>query len=207
MPIREPDIYAYRREQESKLKMSTALKGRKLSDCQKQSISAGLLKMYSDEIIGPIVKEKISSGHKGKIVSEETREKLSKLHLGKTLSEETKHKISIGNNGKTLGIPKTEEHKQNISKGLKGLQKTKEHMEKINKNPEKIRKTSEKHRGMKRTSETCLNISLSRKGKPAANKGGKYYYDPDTLNTKLIMPNEQIPNGWINGMPRKNKCK
>lgn len=34
-----------------------------------------------------------------------------------------------------------------------------ERMMKINTNPEKIRKTAEKHRGMKRTEETCNNIS------------------------------------------------
>ena len=36
-------------------------------------------------------------------------------------------------------------------------------MQKLNRDPEKIRKTAEKHRGMKRSEETCKNISLARK--------------------------------------------
>ena len=36
-------------------------------------------------------------------------------------------------------------------------------MDKINKNPEKIAKMAEKHRGMKRSDETCVNISEAKK--------------------------------------------
>lgn len=53
-----------------------------------------------------------------------------------------------------------------------------EKMLKINKNPDKIEKTAAKHRGMKRTEETCQNISLSLigKGKGKDNAEFKGYY-------------------------------
>ena len=39
-----------------------------------------------------------------------------------------------------------------------------------NKNPEKIRKTAEKHRGMKRSDDAKLKMSLAKRGKPTKNK-------------------------------------
>lgn len=50
---------------------------------------------------------------------------------------------------------------KNVSEKLSG--KPKPYMQKLNRDPEKIRKTAEKHRGMKRSEETCKNISLARK--------------------------------------------
>jgi hypothetical protein len=126
------------------------------------------------------------------IHSEEHRELCKTFHLGHKHTDEAKQKISIGNTGNVWsdeakqkmseqrkGIPKTEEFKETLSKKFKGR---KNHWnEKTNKDPEKIRKTAEKHRGMKRTPETCKNISDSLKGKVMGEKSHLftgYYITP-----------------------------
>ena len=91
---------------------------------------------------------------------------------------------------------------EKVSKRLKGIPKTKEHVDKINKNPEKIRKTAEKHRGMKRSQETKDNISKSKKGKPARNKGEVWYYDPISKESKAFIENEVPPSNWVKGTGR-----
>ena len=65
---------------------------------------------------------------------------------------------------KRKGIPKSKEFKEYLSKKFKGRKNIWNQI--TNKNPEKIRKMAEKHRGMKRTPETCKNISDSKKGIP-----------------------------------------
>ena len=98
------------------------------------------------------------------------------------------------------GVPKTEEHKAKISKSNKGQDRP--WVIEINKNPEKIKKTAEKHRGMKRSKETCNNISKSLKGKQANNKGKKYYHNPITNKGNFYVPDE-APNNYILGYPTK----
>ena len=100
------------------------------------------------------------------------------------------------------GKKKPEGFGEKVSKRLKGVARPKEVVDKINKNPEKIRKTAEKHRGMKRSEEARKNISRSKKGKPARNKGEIWYFDPINKEAKSFMNNEIPPSNWIKGTGR-----
>ena len=60
--------------EETKVKLSEALTGRKLSEEHKKAIG---------------------QGNKGKVIKEETRKKLSELNKGKVLLESTKQKMQI----------------------------------------------------------------------------------------------------------------
>lgn len=81
-----------------------------------------------------------------------------------------------------------------------------ERMLKINKNPEKIEKMAAKHRGMKRSKQSCINISNSLKGKPSNNKGKIQIYNPITKEGKQVDKNYIIPEGWLRGTgPRKKE--
>ena len=102
------------------------------------------------------------------------------------------------------GNKKSKEICDKISKSLKGKPKTAEHIMKINNNPEKIRKTAEKHRGMKRSDESKIKMSLAKKGKSPHNKGKKYCYNPITKEKKLCFE-QDIPNGWVFGFLSKEK--
>lgn len=66
---------------------------------------------------------------------------------------------------------------EKISNSLKGRSKSDDHVNKINRNPDKIEKTAAKHRGMKRSEQTRINISESKKGKSAPNKNHKLALD------------------------------
>lgn len=106
------------------------------------------------------------------------------------------------------GVPKTLE--SNIKRGYSiktwidsNPEKHTERMNKINKNPDKISKTAEKHRGMKRSVETCKNISESLKGKPCFIKGKKLIHDTFTLKISYIDKLTEIPFGYSKGMPPK----
>jgi hypothetical protein len=66
---------------------------------------------------------------------------------------------------------------EKISNSLKGKSKSDDHVNKINRNPDKIEKTAAKHRGMKRSEQTRINISESKKGKSAPNKNHKLALD------------------------------
>jgi len=75
--------------------------------------------------------------------------------------------------------PKSERHKQKIRTAMLGRDCP--WMQEVNRNPEKIRKTAEKHTGMKRSEETCKNISESLKGKYVGDKNNNfkgYYLTP-----------------------------
>lgn len=58
--------------------------------------------------------------------------------------------------------PRTEEFKEHMRTVMTGKKCPQNQF--INRDPEKIRKTAEKHRGMKRSEETCENISKALKG-------------------------------------------
>lgn len=76
-------------------------------------------------------------------------------------------------------------------------------MEKINKNPDKIRKMANTHRGMKRSAEARLRMSLASKGKPSSTKGKKAFHDPVSKKCIFISPTDQIPSGFIAGTGNK----
>ncbi len=86
--------YGKKRSNESKLKQSKIMKGRKYSDKHKQ---------------------KISDANKGRIISLETKQKISESLKGHKHSEETKQKIGNSNSGKV----RSEETKRRISETLK----------------------------------------------------------------------------------------
>lgn len=65
----------------------------------------------------------------------------------------------------------------------------------INKNKEKIKKTAEKHKGMKRSAESKLKMSLAKLGKKPSNFGKILIKDCEG-NKKLHPKDEKIPEGW-----------
>ena len=118
--------------------------------------------------------------------------------FGKVISEETRRKQSDARRG----VAKSSEHADAISIALRGRKKSEEHINKINKNPEKIAKTAAKHLGMKRTPETCANISEAMKGKPTFNKGLVTYYDPETKEVFYFSKDDtSVPSHLNRGNP------
>lgn len=97
----------------------------------------------------------------GRHHTEEVKRFLSEINTGKVPTEEQRQKMR--DNSASRGIPKSEEFKQHLSDLFTGRECP--WVQETNRNPEKIRKTAEKHRGMKRSEETCKNISESLKGK------------------------------------------
>jgi len=110
-------------------------------------------------------------------VSDETRKKQSINGKNRKHSNETKLKISNSHKGIIFSI----EHRKNISiarKGTKASEETKQKLREASKNKIPISKESMergrlKRIGLKRSPQTCLNISKAKKGKPAWNKGIK----------------------------------
>lgn len=177
----------------------------------RNKIGKSVIKAFNNN---PKIKEKISESNKGKNLSEEAKEKLSEANKGKKLSEEAKEKLSISKKEWFDNMTDeeyrqwytstfTEERNKKLSNSLKGHKKSKEWVNKINKNPEKIEKTAEKHRGMKRSEETKRKLSDQKKGKSPCNKGKVYYHDPDTLKGNFILKEEEVPEGWVRGYPKK----
>ena len=131
----------------------------------------------------------------------EIKKLLSEQQKGKTLSEQAKQKISMANKGRGFGKKMPPEFGKKISLSLTGHKKNEDWVKKINNNPEKIRKTAEKHRGMKRSDESKLKMSLAKKGKPPNNKGMKWCYNIKTLEKKYC---RELPDGFNWGMkPRE----
>lgn len=92
--------------EETRKKISIALKGIKRSD---------------------EFKKKVSNAVKGRKLSEEAKKRMSQRLKGRKLSEEVKQKISLSKKGKVF----TEEHKNNISKAKLGTKHTEETKKKI----------------------------------------------------------------------------
>lgn len=139
----------------------------------------------------------------GKIFSKETCQKISERQKGKTVSVAARKKISIANTGRLIGFKHPKEFGEKISRSLRGRKKSKEWVDKINKNPLKIEKTANKHRGMKRSDESKLRMSLAKIGKQPHNVGKKYYYNPLTNEKLLCFPND-APEGFKNGFLSKH---
>jgi hypothetical protein len=178
------------------------------------------LQLYYESEEGQQLKQKIKNRRTGKKDSLETIEKrkrsvaertteekeLSSKKLSNSLLEfyssekgkQTKEKMSIDRTGRKM----PEGFAELVSKRMKGIPKSQEHVDKVNRNPEKIRKTAETHRGMKRSEQARKNISDSKKGKPARNKGEVWYFDPINKINISILPGEIAPKGWIKGSGR-----
>ena len=218
----ENGFYGKKHSEESlrKAKASNENRTEKAKEESKKRQKESIALFYETEE-GKLLKQKISNRRSGKKDSPETIEKrktsvekrskeekeisskkLSDSLLAYYLSEEgklTKEKMSKDRKGRK----KPEGFSESVSKRLKGVPKTPEHVDKINRNPEKIRKTAETHRGMKRSEQAKKNISDSKKGKPAKNKGEIWYHDPINKINISIMPNETPPKGWIKGTGKK----
>jgi len=119
-----------------------------------------------------------------------------------------KNKLSLLASERFSGKPKTKESNEKRGHSIKrwienNPEKHLSRMEKINKNPEKIEKTASRHRGMKRSKQTCRNISESLKGKPASNKGKIWIHNIITGEKRYIHEGDKIPDGWARGMGKK----
>lgn len=100
--------------QESRIKLSKSLTGRKISQETRNNMSAA----HKGIPVSKESREKISKALKGRSLSKEHREKLSKSHIGNKNphSEEWKMKVSQANKGKK----RTEQTKQRMSASMSG---------------------------------------------------------------------------------------
>jgi len=99
--------------EETKKKLSKALKGRKLSQEWKDNIGKGL----KGRTVSEETRIKIGLGNKGKIISEVSREKIRNKLTGKKLSKDIIEKIRISHIGKKC----SENTKLKISKANTGV--------------------------------------------------------------------------------------
>jgi len=101
------------RSEETKKKISEALKGHKLSEEARRKISE---KMKGRKL-SDITKEKIAEFHKGTHLPEAIRAKISMAHKGKKLSIETRRRMSKafkGRKGYWTGKHLSDKHKQKL---------------------------------------------------------------------------------------------
>lgn len=174
--------------------------------------------IWSNSEDGIAVRELLSRQKKGIPINEDHRQAIIDSFTPERCEEISKQKkeFYLTEEGKTLreelavlaserfkGVQKTSIHKRNISKALSG--KTHHWQDKVNKNSEKIRKTAEAHTGMKRSDAAKQNMSDAKKGKPAHNKGKKYFYNPLNPMEKKLCNLEDAPKGWINGIYKKSE--
>lgn len=172
--------------------------------------------IWSNSEDGIAYRAELSSQRKGIPLTEEHRQAIIDSFTPELCEDISKQKREFYNteDGKILreelailaserfkGVQKTSTHKSNISKALTG--KTHPWQDKVNKNPKKIRKTAETHTGMKRSDIAKQNMSNAKKGKPAHNKGKKYFYNPLNPMEKKLCKLEDAPKGWINGIYKK----
>ena len=190
-------LYGRKHTEETKENIRQNSTGRKHTEEAKIKIG----KKTAEQWQNPVYRAFMIKVTSERVWKDTSREKLSIAGTGRLHSEETKKKIGASNKGKLLGLKKPPEFGANISAKLKGRKKTPEHVDKINRNPEKIRKTAEKNRGQKRTQETCDNISKSRMGSPAQNKGLISIFNPETNERVWINKDEVVPIGFIRGNP------
>ena len=97
--------------EETKRKISKALKGHKHSEETKRKIGDG----NRGKILTIETRQKISAGNKGKIITNETKRKMSKAQKGRRITEETRQKMSKAHKGKKF----TAEHKRRLSESNK----------------------------------------------------------------------------------------
>lgn len=105
-------IYGTILNEESKLKIILANKGKFVSESTRQKLRDLRLGIN----LSDVTRKKISESHKGKKHTLETKQKITESLTGKTLSEKTKSKLSAINTGKV----KSELCKKKISESLTG---------------------------------------------------------------------------------------
>lgn len=133
---------------ETRAKMSAALKGRPKSPETRAKLSAASATLRGEK--NPFF------GHHH---TDETRAKISASKIGKHLSEETRAKMSAVRKG----VPKSPEHRAKMSVSRMGAKNP--HYGKKN-TPEHQAKIVAANLGAKRTPETCARISAALTGKP-----------------------------------------
>ena len=99
----------YRHSEETKQKISKAIKGRKFSEEHRRKISENLKRTW-----------RLGIRKSGWKLSEKTKRKMSKVHKGKKPSEETKRKLSKNNARAMLGKKHSIETRKKMSKSGKG---------------------------------------------------------------------------------------
>lgn len=127
--------------EETKRKISEALKGKPKSEEHKRKMSEINKGKHHSEESNRKRSETMKGKNKGKVRTEETRKKISEANKGKHLSEEIKRRISEKLKGRV-----------SPTKGKKMSE-------------ESIRKRAEKNTGKKRSAEVRAKMSAARKGK------------------------------------------
>lgn len=200
--------------QETKDKLSKANKGKKLTDEHKQKISKGLLEsvpfqtaMKSEERSIKLSESlRNSEAHKEAMKSPERSARISEgiknsVKFHETMASEEYRKAQserIKNSEAHNAAMKSPERRKKVSDALKG--KPHPWQDKVNKNPEKIEKTAAKHRGMKRSEQTCKNVSESLKGKykgTESNSFKGYWVTPWGKFDSLGNAASELGNGFI----------
>jgi group I intron endonuclease len=100
------DDFSGGHSEESKKKISKALKGRKLTTKHKSNIANG----NSKRLITDEHRKNLGNGNRGRTFTKEWVDKLREAQIGKFKSKETKDKISQSLKGRTF----SEEHKQKL---------------------------------------------------------------------------------------------
>lgn len=143
--------------EETRAKISTAHKGKKLTPETRAKLSAA----HKGKSRAPLSQEtraKISASRKGIHHSEETRARLSTAHTGKKHTPETLAKMSAAQSGKKNGFygkHHSQETREKISANERGKTLSDETKAKI----------AATLTGIKRSPETCAKMSAARKGK------------------------------------------
>jgi hypothetical protein len=106
------------------------------------------------------------------------------------------------------GYKHTEQDKRKMSEKWKGIplkeRKCYDAIIAHNKSEEGRRKNSEANKGKKLTDEDKRKKSLAAIGNTRT-KGTKWYFNPETGDTTMIYPDQEIPNGYIKGRGNLHK--
>jgi hypothetical protein len=148
-------------------------------------------------------RKKLSTSHKGKLLSEITKQKMSEARKNKPLSEEHKRKISESKKGKPspfLGKKQTIEAREKISETQKGKKKSEDHIK-------KMVEASKATRAIKRKSgilsSLIKDITGKRYGRLLAlrimpertQNGGAIWEFQCDCGSKIIIPYEKVRKG------------
>lgn len=173
------------KSEETRRKMSNALKGRTLTEAQlnhlryMQSLNVGKPCKESTRV-------KISMAQKGKVVSDKTKAKLKEVNIGRKHSNETKNKISEGLRGRVC----TKETRAKLSEAHKNRPneiKLKYMGRIVSKDTRQ--KIGDKHRGKVVTKEAKQKMSDAAKNRPPVTEATRL---KRSLALKKYHANKQI---------------
>lgn len=212
------DLSGYLSEQ-TRLKISKAHKGKKLSEDHKKKLSIAFTgernhfygKTHSKQAV-----KKMSLSSKNRVYTEETRKKMSESQKGRKHSEETKKKISSKNKGLKRSKEQIERHRQMlIEKGafkgqnnpFYGISRAGESNPMYGKShkEETKQKISKKNKGKIHTKESKEKMSKQRTGglnvraKIVLNTETGIYYDCGKDVALLLNKPYSTVRCWLNG--------